>query len=139
MFPGAPLVSFTVILPGAVKRDARSLRIAREGVRAIEASLQDAILYREERDLPTGYEAFFVTDMPSLDLKSLCCKIEDNHQLGRLMDIDVIADGRPLGRADAGLPERRCLMCHKPARECMRLRTHTPAELDAAIAAILVK
>lgn len=109
------------------------------------------ILYQEERDLATGFEAYLVVSMPPEQAKKLCCDIEDTHPLGRLMDIDVIVDSstspgmteelsvRPLGRADIGRPERRCLLCGKPARECMRAHTHTQEEIQSAINVILSK
>ena len=64
------------------------------------------------------------------------------------MDIDVITetrqDGalaepspRPMTRAEIGLPERRCLICERPARECIRARRHTADELLARYNEIL--
>ena len=148
-FPRASLVCFTVILPGPVKRDDRSLAIARAGVQAILKTFDSAIIFQEERDLATGFEAYFVVNLPAVEVKRICCGIEDSHPLGRLMDIDVIADSsvspgmtgessiRPLGRAEIGLPERRCLLCEKPARVCMRAHIHTREEIDAKIGSLL--
>lgn len=161
-FPGASLICFTVILPGSVKRDVRSLKVAKAGVDALSQTFRndflkdktdktDMILYQEERDLATGFEAYLVVSMPPEQAKKLCCDIEDTHPLGRLMDIDVIVDSstspgmteelsvRPLGRADIGRPERRCLLCGKPARECMRAHAHTQEEIQSAINVILSK
>lgn len=161
-FPGASLICFTVILPGSVKRDVRSLKVAKAGVDALSQTFRndflkdktdtiDMILYQEERDLATGFEAYLVVSMPPEQAKKLCCDIEDTHPLGRLMDIDVIVDSstspgmteelsvRPLGRADIGRPERRCLLCGKPARECMRAHAHTSEEIQSAINVILSK
>lgn len=206
-FPGASLICFTVILPGSVKRDVRSLKVAKAGVDALsqtfrndflkdktdmkdktdktegsqakirvhghstpqpcpsdlpschsgfpschsERSEESPVLYQEERDLATGFEAYLVVSMPPEQAKKLCCDIEDTHPLGRLMDIDVIVDSstspgmteelsvRPLGRADIGRPERRCLLCGKPARECMRAHAHTQEEIQSAINVILSK
>ena len=151
-FPGASLICFTVILPGSVKRDVRSLKVAKAGVDALSQTFRndflkdktdktDMILYQEERDLATGFEAYLVVSMPPEQAKKLCCDIEDTHPLGRLMDIDVIVDSstspgmteelsvRPLGRADIG----------KPARECMRAHAHTQEEIQSAINVILSK
>lgn len=161
-FPGASLICFTVILPGSVKRDVRSLKVAKAGVDALSQTFRndflkdktdktDMILYQEERDLATGFEAYLVVSMPPEQAKKLCCDIEDTHPLGRLMDIDVIVDSstspgmteelsvRPLGRADIGRPERRCLLCGKPARECMRAHAHTQEEIQSSINVILSK
>ena len=35
----------------------------------------------------------------------------------------------PLGREELGLKPRKCLLCDRPARECMRTRIHTTEEL----------
>ena len=149
-FPGASLICFTVILPGSVKRDVRSLKVAKAGVDALSQTFRNDFL-KEERDLATGFEAYLVVSMPPEQAKKLCCDIEDTHPLGRLMDIDVIVDSstspgmteelsvRPLGRADIGRPERRCLLCGKPARECMRAHAHTQEEIQSAINVILSK
>ena len=42
----------------------------------------------------------------------------------------VFADGvRPLGREELGLEPRKCIICGRPVRECMRERTHTTEDL----------
>ena len=130
-YPRASLICFTVMLPGPVKRDWRSLVIAGEGIKALKAKLN--AIHEEERDLETGFEAYFVVDMPALEAKRLCCSIEDGHPLGRLMDIDVIVEGKPLSREDIGLAARHCLLCEKPARECMRAHNHSPEEIQDTI------
>ena len=35
----------------------------------------------------------------------------------------------PIGREELGLEPRKCLLCDRPARECMRARTHSIEEL----------
>ena len=99
-WPDRTLVCLTVVLPGSVKRDARSLKVA-------EAA------------------------------KKACCEIENEHPYGRLMDLDVIERVGdtvvPVSRERVGEQPRRCLLCSRPARECMRAHTHTPAEISAAI------
>ncbi len=134
-----PLVSFTVNMPGPVKRESRSETVFRAGVSAIRERLAGGyILYSKLREPDTGYEGYFVCDMPELKLKSMMCGIEDAHALGRLMDIDVLgADRRIIGRAELGTAPRACLVCGKPAAACVRSQAHTPAELSAAIDRIL--
>jgi holo-ACP synthase CitX len=170
-YPGRSLVSMTVQLPGNVKRSSLSLRIAGAGTEAVRMAFSPE--YEELKDLDTGYEGFFVVPMAPLELKRLCCGIEDTHPLGRLLDLDVLAsacDGvavkgnvpasarvgvamaeekwffgyRPekyfssaegkadavlFSREDIGLPPRKCLLCDRPARICMRERTHSTEEL----------
>ena len=112
------------------------------------AELPSPELFEESRDLETGFEMYMVVDIPAEEVKLICCDIEDTHPLGRLMDIDVITemrqDGalaepspRPMTRAEVGLQERRCLICERPARECIRARRHTAGELLARYNEIL--
>lgn len=130
-FPGRALLCLTVQLPGPEKRNALSLEIARAGVEAIEKRFNP--VFKETNDLETGFEGFFVIDGQPLEVKKAAAELEDTHPLGRLMDLDVIGPEGPLGRADIGLPQRRCLLCEKPARYCMRAGSHTQDELMVKI------
>ena len=115
-----------------------SLAIARAALAAIREAFPERIK-DEERDLDTGFEGYFIVDMPLADAKRTACRIEDTHPLGRLMDIDVITADGPLSRGSIGLPERRCLLCDQPARVCMRARNHTAAQLLDKIKELLTK
>ncbi len=130
-FPGRALLCLTVQLPGPEKRNALSLEIARAGVEAVEKRFNP--VFEETNDLETGFEAFFIVDGQPLEVKKAAVEIEDTHPLGRLMDLDVIGPEGPVGRASIGLQERRCLICEKPARYCMRAGSHTQDELIAKI------
>lgn len=139
-YPGGTLLCLTVMLPGAEKRNGLSFCIAAAGVAAVREAFRPS--FEELRDLETGYEAFFIVALPALEAKRRCCRIEDTHPLGRLMDLDVLeragGDGeagpvRPLGREALGLPPRRCLLCGNEVRFCMRQQTHTTGELLARI------
>ena len=134
--PEGTLLCLTVQLPGEVKRDERSLRVAESAVEAIREMFPERSA-ELLRDLPTGFEGYFVVPLEPLDAKRAAIGIEDEHPLGRLMDIDVIVAEGPVPRSAVGAPERRCLICAQPARVCMRARTHTTAELLAAIDRIL--
>ena len=130
-FPGRALLCLTVQLPGPEKRNALSLEIARAGVEAVEKRFNP--VFEETNDLETGFEAFFIVDGQPLEVKKAAVEIEDTHPLGRLMDLDVIGPEGPIGRADIGLAERRCLLCENPARYCMRAGSHTQDELMVKI------
>ena len=138
-WPDRTLVCLTVVLPGPVKRDARSLKVAEAAVAAVREVL--APTYKDLRDLETGYEGYFLVDGPLLDVKKACCGIENEHPYGRLMDLDVLERVGdtvvPVSRERVGEQPRRCLLCNRPARECMRAHTHTRAEISAAIDRLL--
>jgi holo-ACP synthase CitX len=133
--PGKALVCLTVIPPGSEKRTDWSVRVGNAGVLAVREGLAPS--WEECHDLETGYEAYFLVDGNPLDVKQKCCSIEDTHPWGRLMDIDVLETGPggvvPLSRSAVGLPARKCLVCDRPARECMRERTHSLEQLQEKI------
>ena len=91
--PGKSLLCLTVQLPGPEKRNSTSLKIAKAGVEAIRKAFLPE--YEELKDLETGYEAYFLVDLPAREAKRLACQIEDTHPLGRLMDIDVLREILP--------------------------------------------
>ena len=134
-WPDRTLVCLTVVLPGPVKRDARSLRIADAAVAAVRERLAPG--HEALYDLETGYEGYFLIDAPLLDVKRACCAIENQHAYGRLMDLDVlerIGDTvAPMSRDRVGESPRTCLLCGRPARECMRARTHSQEDIFRAI------
>ncbi len=128
--PESTLVCLTVVMPGSVKRNEQSLTVAQAAVEALKHELDGRISYLDERDLPTGYEAFLLVSMAPLEAKKITCMIEETHPLGRLFDIDVFdTGGLPVPREAVGLQLRRCMLCDNEARWCMRNRTHTQEEL----------
>ena len=138
-WPDRTLVCLTVVLPGPVKRDARSLTVAAAAVAAVREAFTP--VYEELHDLPTGYEGYFLIDGELLDVKRACSNIENTHPYGRLMDLDVLEPlgdtVAPVSRDRVGEEPRRCLLCGRPARECMRAHTHSYGEVLAAIDRIL--
>lgn len=131
--PGKSLLCLTVQLPGSEKRNDLSLRIARAAVDAVRGSFP--VDEAELLDLETGYEGYFILSLDPVVAKRQACHIEDTHPLGRLMDLDVLSGDNALltDRLALGLPPRRCLICDRPARYCMRARTHGQEELLARI------
>lgn len=143
--PQQTLVCTTVVMPGSVKRNRQSLTVAHAAVAAMRQAFggsgQDTCkqdLQIMERDLPTGYEAYLLTPLPLLEAKRVAVEIEDTHPLGRLFDIDIIdTHGMPVPRTEVGAPQRRCLVCQREARVCMRMRCHTQEEIWASINAMI--
>ncbi len=136
--PGLTLVCLTVVMPGSVKRNEQSLIVAKAAVDALKHEFDKRLTYLDERDLPTGYEAFLLVSMPPLEAKKVTCGIEESHPLGRLFDIDVFdGEGRQISREAVGLEARRCMICDNEARWCMRNRTHTQEELHNHINSLI--
>ena len=108
---GRPLISFTMNIPGPIK-DAPLVRFAfRAGLCRLREALGEPV-YKEIVFLRAGPAALLVCDRPAAELKALCLAIEEEDEIGRLYDMDVIeADGKKLSR----LQERTCLLCGGPA------------------------
>ena len=137
-YAGCTLVVLTVVVPGAEKRTEASLLVARAACAALDKLLAPHCRHRLERDLATGFEAYWLVDLPQEEAKRRTVELEDSHPLGRLFDADIILpEGRPLSRTELGAPPRRCLLCDREARFCMRNGSHTREELHAKIAQMI--
>ena len=120
-FPGKSLLCLTVQLPGPEKRNQQSLAIAKAGVSAIRQAFQPD--YEELRDLETGYEGYFIVSLPALDAKRKAVELEDNHPLGRLMDIDVLC-------LIPGVPEENYFSCSCSKNQFSSGRNDTENQAD---------
>lgn len=138
-----PLLCFMLNIPGPVKVCGRWELAFDRGVSQLLERLgrEDIpILYRREYRPRTGYECYIVADCPAIQLKELCCALEDEEPLGRLYDMDVIApDGGKLSRTEIGRPPRRCLLCGGEAHACARSRAHSVEELTGQISRIILQ
>lgn len=135
-----PVVSVSVVMPGAVKDCALSRVAQAAALDALDALFADrgwpAITVYAELP-PTGAEALYSVDVDAETLKRATIALEDGHPLGRLWDLDVVtADRGALARRDLGLAPRRCLVCDAPAHACARSRAHP---LDALLSVMETK
>lgn len=138
------VVSITLGIPGPVKTS--------EVLRKLFTYFYDEVLgalsaysvqvSRLVEEAPTGPEVQLVVGADANTVKRLLVPIEEKNRLGRLADLDVLCGGTtPVGisRTELGLPERRCLICGNPSKECGRARAHSVAEMQQTIADILVE
>lgn len=136
-----PLICLTLNIPGPVKILPGVPEAYAAGCRRIENSLANnlvAVLHLETLKEKTGYEAFYTVDAAPDFIKEQMILLEDQDELGRLFDIDVLRpDGTKVSREELGFPPRKCLLCDGPAHACSRNRTHSVEELAARIAVIL--
>ncbi len=66
--------------------------------------------------------------------------IEAALPVGRLLDLDVYdSTGGQVGRASLGHPARTCLVCLHSAAECARVGRHSPHDVRAAAARLLLR
>lgn len=134
---GRPLICFTMNIAGPVKRSARIDRGFAIGLERLEQQLLrlgGGVLHRETIREDTGCEAIYVVELPARQLKEMTVELEEADALGRLFDMDVLAeDGVKLERCR----ERGCLICGRSGKGCARSRAHSVVELQQRTAEIL--
>ncbi len=66
-----------------------------------------------------------VKEESPIKLKKVALWVEENHPLGRIVDIDVLdTKGKILSRRELNLPFRRCFICDDYAHVCVRSQKH---------------
>lgn len=124
-----PLISFSLVTPGAVKNSPVWQRVAEYAQREITMVCQQmewVSVWEAQTDALSGPEWMAAVCAPAKALKRQLVMLEQQHPLGRLWDIDVInSDGRSLSRRELGLPARQCLICQQDAHVCARGRAHS--------------
>lgn len=125
---GNCLISFTMNIPGTVKISKLISECFLDGVYRIDKQLQrehQHILLRELLTKKTGYEGFWLLDTDPYDVKEKMIQIETSCDLGRLFDIDVLLPNMEhISRTDLGYSQRVCMICSRPAHECVRSHFH---------------
>lgn len=123
------VISFCMNIPGPVKTNADIRRAFDAGFSEISAVLSAhrlSILRQCCFHDKTGNELIMCVDGDAALIKILMCKIEENHPLGRLYDIDVLdSNGIKLSRPAF----RQCIICGCQAQECARSRKHGVDEM----------
>lgn len=127
----APIISFTLNIPGKIKDSLIYREIHNAGMEAISKSLNDyEIINTQKKEKSTGPEGYFSVNINPIELKQLTTKIEIEHPLGRLFDIDVLdINHEQISRSELGLEPRKCMICENNAKECSRSKKHSLEEV----------
>ncbi len=119
------VLSLTINIPGRYKRTKEAeyiYNIALKELEKFDFNVYEKVLTDKE----TGYEALFAMEVKPHILKKLTCRVEEEHPLGRFMDIDVIQkDGSIVSRTNP----RKCYICDDNAKICARTQKHKIQEL----------
>ena len=134
---GAPIASITVNIPGPGKDSSVIRRLCDHAVASVQSRLD--VLAAERINAPTGPFGLLAVCTTAEHLKQVAVKLEEEHDFGRLLDIDVFsADGHQLSRQMSGA-YRPCLLCTQPAMVCMREQRHSPTEVHEAVCTLLAR
>ena len=134
-----PMICFSMNIPGPVKDSPLIRRAFLSGCAMLDHRLPaKTVVFREIYPAVTGWEAIYVLDMDAMQIKKICCAIEDRLPLGRLFDMDVLgSDMVKLDRESVGGKSRDCIVCGAAGRGCASRRTHSVSELQKAVRDIL--
>ena len=123
------VISAKLNIPGPIKNNDIRQKICMDGwqtfVAGLECNSQYEMLFAER---VTGPEAFITVDGNLAAVKKTAILFEETYVLGRLFDIDVMANGQAdyqLSREELGFGPRLCLICGKPAKVCAKEQNHT--------------
>ena len=123
------VISAKLNIPGPIKNNDILQKVFMDGwqtfVAGLECNSQYEMLFAER---VTGPEAFITVDGNLAAVKKTAILFEETYVLGRLFDIDVMANGQAdyqLSREDLGFGPRLCLICGKPAKVCAKEQNHT--------------
>lgn len=131
---GRPLLGVNLNIAGPEKRSACGDLAFRAVLEALRKRLGSAVIAEEMTLAPTGCEALLVCDLGAAQLKAIAVELEEARPVGRLYDLDVIAEnGEKLSR---GAP-RRCIVCGGEVGPCARSRAHGLDAIRAATDALL--
>lgn len=127
------LVSLTLCLPLSLRTDPEAKAFLRKSAARLEEDLREEGLgpfAEESLEGEDGLTVFISCRSRAESLKLFCVKEEETLPAGRLLDMDVTGrGGRIVGRAELGLPPRKCFLCGRPAAECVAGSRHAPAEI----------
>ena len=127
------LVSLTLCVPLPLRTSPEGKALLRAAAEKLEEKLKQAGYQPAEAEYMDGADgltAFVPCRADAQALKRFCVKEEETLPAGRLLDMDVTKrGGSPVGRAELGLPARRCFLCGRPAAECVSGQRHSPEEI----------
>lgn len=91
------------------------------------------IIYNDKYKNREGAICHFLFNLDFITVKKLMIDIEENHILGRCLDIDVYTMKenklRGISRSDLFKSPRRCFICDLDAKICSRAQTHSMEEI----------
>lgn len=140
-YPKNVIIDVKMNIPGPIKNNHYLDQLFNKGIDELEAEFDKANLETNKVaswDKDSGSEVFYVSARDADRIKKVAVKFENESELGRLFDADVLIkeQAMALSRKDYGLPSRRCFLCNRPAKECARSRRHSVTELQDYISKI---
>lgn len=125
-----PLLVLRVNYPGLKKSNAVTLSIIQDMSALICAISGDRVCFKSLHQGAEGPIFLAAIEEDVLVLKRAAMDLEEQHTLGRCLDIDVYdRSGKSLSRQELGYPSRKCYLCDDSAHHCVRARRHSEAKV----------
>ncbi len=121
------VVSVHANIPGNEKQTKHAYFLVRYYANMFLPEKVREAFYFDSSDGP--YIILIFTNQEPIFLKENAVILEEKDELGRLIDIDVYTKGNNYHR----VVMRKCLVCHKPAHECIRNKSHSKTEIFQVI------
>lgn len=143
-YPDQTLVDVSLNIPGPIKNNRYLEKLFNYGIKELENSW-DKLGYSYKLvvslDEDTGCENFYILDLSIKTVKKTTIDFEDQTELGRLFDADVLVKDKnaAISRRDLGKQPRKCFICNRPAKECARSRRHSVVEMQNYISKLYTK
>lgn len=128
------ILTIRVNYPGINKNNYISLSIIKILCDLIIKKFEEKILHREFNVTAEGPIITMIINKEPSKVKFKAVSIEEQHPLGRCVDIDIYdEDGKGLSRSELGLAKRKCYICNDFAQNCVRSRKHSLYEIEEFI------
>lgn len=126
-----PVMTLRANYPGEDKNNEITRLVNREIAKTFDEIFHTKIMAVENFDTPEGPTTFYVVKGDARTLKENAIYIEQNHELGRFVDIDVydIDEEYAVTRVELAYEPRKCFLCDEPAKDCSRNKTHKTQDL----------
>lgn len=125
-----PVVCGKINYPGNMKNTVESDMVFDELENLLIREFEKNIVYSQKLEGFDGNSLLLVVNINYLKAKEISIKIEENHTLGRIFDIDIyIENGEPVSRDVINKEKRKCIVCNNDARVCIKERKHETREI----------
>jgi len=129
-----PLLVMRVNYPGLKKTNEVTVNLIKDMSPLICTILSDKIRGRVLTQGAEGPIFYAAVDEEVSALKTIAIDFEENHSLGRCLDLDVYDSlGYSISRQEFGYSRRKCYLCEDYAHHCVRARRHSEHEIIAYI------
>lgn len=136
-----PLITLTTYMPEHMARRPLADKVFAVACQALGAKLVLIgcdIIKEEVFHQKSGNEAMLIVQgLSSSELKRAMIKLEREHSLGALFNLDVMdSEGKTISRKASEMEARKCLICNRPASYCSTVKKHSAVELEARISVL---